>query len=99
MNSYYNSIMVTLRSIMDTTKEDDEKVDLVSLKKTYYKLQIKKKNKINDFFNKIVKYLYNEYNGLKDYIIIGYNLNWKKGISLGKRTNRNFYNINYTKII
>jgi IS605 OrfB family transposase len=63
-----------------------------------YKLEIKRKEKINYYFNKIVKYLWLNY-GDKKAVICGYNLGWKTGIKLGNKTNRNFYNIPFSKLL
>ena len=69
-----------------------------SLKYLYYKTEKKRQNKINDYFNKIVKVLFNLYPD-KEKIIVGYNLNWKQNVNLGKNTNRKFYGIPYRKLI
>jgi hypothetical protein len=63
-----------------------------------YNLEIKRKEKINYYFNKIVKFLWINYNDKKS-IICGYNLGWKKGIKLGNKNNRNFSNIPFSKLL
>ena len=94
-NAYYNDKLDKLRSKIDKTSNVENKEQL---KDTYYKMGIKRLNKINDHMNKIVKYLSEKYKN-KKMIIVGYNLNWKDNVSLGKKTNRKFYNIPYKKIL
>jgi putative transposase len=53
-------------------------------------------NKINGFLNNVVNSLINTY---KEVFIIGYNPNWKSNVNLGKKTNRNFYQIPYKRLI
>lgn len=62
------------------------------------KLFLKRENQINHCFNMIVKEIYNLYKNKKK-IIIGINKNWKKGINLGRKTNRRFYQIPFMKLI
>ena len=64
----------------------------------YYNLLKRRTNKINDYFNKIVKYIHNNYNTRKA-IIVGYNINWKTGVNMGKTNNRRFYNIPYATLL
>ena len=80
-------------------KCQNENIDkLEHINKVYYGLLIKRQNKINDYFNKLVKYLYIMYKH-KKHIILGYNINWKTGVKMGKKNNRKFYNIPYSKLI
>jgi len=94
-NAYYNDKLDKLRSKIDRTSNVENKEEL---KNAYYKTGIKRSNKINDHMNKIVKYLSYKYKD-KKLIIIGYNLNWKDSVSLGKKTNRKFYSIPYKKLL
>ena len=57
----------------------------------------KRENKINDYFNKVVSCISTKYKDCEK-IIMGYNEGWKKGVSMGK-TNRDFYEIPYRKLI
>ena len=95
INSYYNYKLDNLQSKIDTEPDKDKRERLQNY---YYKTLIDRKNKINDFFNKLVKYMFIEYN-TKDLIVIGYNLNWKNGVNMGKKNNRKFYNIPYAQLI
>jgi putative transposase len=62
------------------------------------KLLIARENKINDYFNKIVKWITKKYANCEN-IIIGYNEGWKKNVNMGKTMNGKFYQIPYRKLI
>lgn len=62
------------------------------------KLNFKRKNIINNYFNLIVKWMSKEYSD-KQLIIIGYNKEWKNGSQLGKINNARFNKIPYCKLI
>jgi len=91
LNGYYNNKIDKLRSEYDKEKDTE-------IKKRLYNMEIKRKNKINDYFNKLIKYLEKKYDHKKA-IIIGYNINWKKNIKIGKKNNRMFYNIPFKKLL
>lgn len=57
-----------------------------------------REDKINDYFNKIVKWLTKEYSQ-KELIIIGYNKSWKDNSNLGKKSNLIFNKIPFVKLI
>jgi putative transposase len=57
-----------------------------------------REDKINDYFNRIVKWLTETY-PCKELIIIGYNKNWKQNSNLGKKGNMTFNKIPFTKLI
>jgi len=57
-----------------------------------------REDKINDYFNKIVKWLLLTYQS-KELIIIGYNKNWKQNSNLGKKGNLSFNKIPFAKLI
>lgn len=58
----------------------------------------KRKNKIEDYFNKIVKWISEKYKNC-EMIIVGYNEGWKKNVNMGKKMNRTFYEIPYRRLI
>jgi IS605 OrfB family transposase len=58
----------------------------------------KRNNIINDYFNKIVKWLDHKYSH-KKMIIIGYNKGWKNGANLGKKNNLTFNKIPYLLLL
>lgn len=61
-------------------------------------LYIRRSNKINDYFNKLVKFLTETYKDTTT-IIIGYNKFWKQGTNMGRENNRKFNKIPYTRLI
>ncbi len=64
----------------------------------FYKYQMKRKFIINNYFNKIVSWMTNEYSN-KKLIIFGYNKEWKQNTNLGKDTNMKFNKIPYMTLI
>lgn len=62
------------------------------------KLLVMRENKINDYFNKIVKWISKTYKDCET-IIIGYNTGWKTNVNMGKKMNGQFYDIPYRKLI
>jgi len=70
------------------------------LKDDYYinKYQKIREDKINDYFNRIVKWLTTEYSSEK-LIIIGYNKGWKDKSNMGKKSNLIFNKIPFMKLI
>ena len=70
------------------------------LKDDYYinKYQKIREDKINDYFNRIVKWLTTKYSSEK-LIIIGYNKGWKDKSNMGKKSNLIFNKIPFMKLI
>ena len=68
------------------------------IEKQYYDLLIKRKNKIENYLNNVVANIYDMYKS-KKHIIIGYNHGWKTKVNMGKKMNRKFYNVPYSKLI
>lgn len=91
LNSSYNELISKL-------KRDANTINDKYTSKRIQDLLIERENKINDHFNMIVKWMSTTYSD-KKLIIIGYNTNWKKGVSMGKKNNRNFYQIPYCKLL
>jgi len=58
---------------------------------------IKRINKIDHYFNLLIKWITNKYSN--KIIIIGYNDNWKNKVALGRTTNRKFYSIPYKRFL
>ena len=58
----------------------------------------KRLNIINDYFNKIVKWMENKYSH-KKMIIVGYNKQWKNNTNLGKKNNMTFNKIPFCSLI
>ena len=91
INHFYNYKIDKLKSI---NKKNYNKNTFSRL----YSLEQERQNKINGFFNKIVNDMIIKYNN-KEVFIIGYNPNWKTNVNLGKKTNRNFYQIPYKRLL
>lgn len=96
VNNFHNMKMDKLQSEIDKSKDENIKKKKQA---EIYDLEISRKNWINEFFNKVVKYLYLTYNETKELIIVGYNLNWKNGVNMRTKTNRKFYQIPYAKFL
>ncbi|ATZ81090.1 putative transposase [Bodo saltans virus] len=95
LNKKFNKKIDELNKKISKTTLVDEKEKLRKIKQT---LLLKRENKINDHFNKIVKFMENKYIN-KKVIVIGYNINWKQRVNLGKTTNRKFYEIPYSNLL
>lgn len=89
-NSYNHKI--------DKLKSQAKKLNGKDTTKQIRDLLIERDNKINNHFNKIITWMTKEYPN-KKLIIIGYNTNWKKGVNMGKETNRKFYQIPYCRLL
>ena len=84
INFYYN------KKIRDTQRKNNKKIFDI--------YQTKRKNIINNYFNLIIKWLENKYKEKKA-IIVGYNQDWKNGVSLGSTQNMRFYKIPYCSLL
>lgn len=84
LNTYYNHKIAEAQSNKDS--------------KLFNKYQMKRQFIINNYFNKIVKWMINEYAD-KKLIIIGYNKEWKQNINLGTANNMKFNKIPYSKLM
>jgi putative transposase len=104
LNHYYNNRLDGFKSLRDTLKNGTcgNKLDLKKvqqkIQKYIYETELKRKHKINDFFNKTVKFLWDNFSEKKA-IIVGYNINWKNGVNMGKNNNRKFYGIPYRNLL
>jgi len=93
MNQYYNKQKSYYQSILKITNKTDWSNKL-------NKITLKRNNKINNYLHKVSKYIVNYcYTNFVNIIIIGKNNGWKQEIELGKKTNQNFVQIPYEKII
>ena len=90
LNNKYNYLIDDLKS---KAKKKNNKLTTILIRK----MLINRDNKINNYFNLIVKWITNMYSNKK--IIVGYNLNWKKGVNMGKKNNRTFYQIPYCRLL
>ncbi len=93
INQYYNRIRAKLHSLLD-------KRGLVRSTRRLQRLLRKRRNKITDVFHKVSRQLI-EYCLTNDFgrIVIGYNETWKQCIGLGQRTNQNFVNVPFLRLV
>ena len=91
LNESYNKYIALLQS-------DTKKINNKNTSRKIRNLLIKRENKINEYFNLVVKWLSNKYKH-KKLIIIGYNQKWKQHVNMGKENNRKFYKIPYCKLL
>jgi IS605 OrfB family transposase len=91
INEYYNKRINSLKS---QAKRCNDKY----ITNQIQHLLLQRENIIDDYFNRIVTWLYETY-PKKTHIIMGYNRNWKSGVNMGKKNNRKFYSIPYRKLI
>lgn len=61
-------------------------------------LYIRRANRINDYFNVLVKSIIQNFPNVKTFVV-GYNSGWKNGVNLGRDTNRKFCQIPYRKLL
>jgi len=91
INEFYNKKIAELQSI-------NNKANKISKFNRLYSLLNERKNKINGEINQLIDILLQTYEN-KQYFIVGYNESWKNKVNLGRKTNRIFYNIPYSRII
>ena len=91
INHFYNKKIDELNSI-------NKKLYGKSKYKRLYSLLKERENKINGYFNLVINKLVNIYKD-KELFIVGYNPNWKNKVDMGKKNNRNFYQIAYKKFL
>jgi putative transposase len=93
INQYYNRERARLSSLRD-------KQGIRFQKRRLLRLGLKRANKINDVFHKVSHRII-DYAVENDFgrIVIGYNKTWKQRIKLGKRTNQNFVNVPFLKLV
>ena len=91
INHFYNLKIDRLKSI-------NKKVYNKNTFKRLYSLELERQNKINGYFNNVVNELINTYSD-KEVFILGYNQNWKDHVNIGRKNNRDFYQIPYLRLI
>ena len=93
INQKYNKRIAKLSSV---TKKSQDK----STSKEIKRLFSKRGNKINNEIHKISDFIVKSVLEKKiDYVVIGYNKEWKQNIDLGKRNNQNFVQLPFSKIL
>ena len=91
INHFYNNKIDQLNSI-------NKKIHNKCKYNRLYSLLEERKNKINGHFNQIINKIVETYKE-KEVFIVGYNPNWKDKTDMGKKNNRNFYQIAYKQFI
>ena len=91
INHFYNMKIDKLKSINKKVYNKDKF-------KRLYSLEEERRNKISGYFNNLVTQLIKTYSD-KEIFIMGYNQNWKNKVNMGKKNNRNFYQIPYSQLI
>ena len=91
LNNSYNYLI-------DKAKSNIKKVNNQNSSNYIRNLLIERNNKIDYYFNMLVKWLMSKYK-TKKLIIIGYNTGWKNKVNIGAINNRKFYGIPYTKLM
>jgi IS605 OrfB family transposase len=91
VNHYYNDKIDRLKSAIKRCQKKDTS-------KRIRDSFIKRENVIDNYFNNLVSWLVNAYSH-KKLVIVGYNKQWKNGVKMGKKNNRDFYNIPYAKLL
>lgn len=91
MNHFYNMKIDRLKSI-------NKQVHNKNKFKRLYSLEQERRNKISGYFNRLVTELIKTYSD-KEVFIMGYNQNWKNETNMGKKNNRDFYQIPYSQLI
>jgi len=82
------------------TKSKAKKSNNKNITKEISRLYTKRGNKLNQEIHKITDFLVQSVlNHNIDFIVLGYNKGWKTGASMGKRTNQNFIQIPFSKIL
>ena len=94
LNQFYNKTLSGLKSDLESFNRGQR------TSRRIQKLSLKRRNKIEDYLHKasrkIIDLCVNEKIGR---IIIGHNKGWKQEIELGKRTNQNFVQIPFNRLI
>ena len=93
LNQYYNKQVAKYKSICET-------VNHVKTSKRIQRLNYKRTNKIEDYFHKVSRYIVNQLvsNNINT-LVIGHTNYWKQDTKLGKKTNQNFIQIPFNKLI
>lgn len=91
INHYFNKII-------EDTQSQLKKLNNEYISKKIIKLYKKRENVINNYFNMIVKWLFEEYKNKKIFVI-GYNVGWKDSPKMNKRTRKIFCQIPYRKLL
>ena len=94
MNQFYNKTLAELKSNLEKFNKGQK------TSRRIQSLNLKRKNKIDDYLHKASKKIIDICLENKiGRIVIGHNKGWKQKIDLGKRTNQNFVQIPFNRLI
>ena len=94
---FYKNKMEQIKHVMSNNYDKSKgKPELTS--KRIRNLWIKRKNLIDDYFDKVVSWIVNKYSDCST-IIVGYNRQWKQNVNMGKKNNRDFCEIPYARLL
>ncbi len=93
INQKYNKKIAKLRS---ATEKSQNKFKSKELNRLFSKRGHKLNNEIHKITDFIVKFVLEK---KIDYVVIGYNKEWKQNIKIGKKNNQNFVQIPFSKIL
>lgn len=93
INQYYNKELARLKSHFKSNLK-------YSTSKRIKRLSLRRNNRVNDYIHKTSRFIVNYAINYKiETIVIGNNKDWKQKINLGKRTNQNFVQLPFEKLI
>ena len=93
INQKFNKKIAKLKAL---TKKSQNKFSSKELNRLFSKRGTKLNNEIHKISDFIVKSVLEK---KIDYVVIGYNKEWKQNINIGKRNNQNFVQIPFAKIL
>ena len=97
VNRYYNKKTALLKSKMDLEKEQTAKDKYF---KRIQKTTVKRNRSVRDYMHKVARRIarYAFKNNINK-VVVGYNEQWKTSVNMGSKTNQNFTNIPYRKLL
>jgi len=96
--AYINALNFYYNRLIDELKSKCAKLNGVQTTKRIRSLLIKREQLIDRYFNILTRWFIKTYSHKKT-IVIGYNKEWKKGINIGKKNNRSFYQIPFSNLL
>lgn len=93
MNQFYNKRLAHYKSLLEI--RNDKKSS-----KRIHKLNLKRKNKIDNYLHKTSKIIITNLKENKiNTLVVGKNINWKDKTNIGSKNNQNFVNIPHSRFI
>ena len=91
LNKRFNNKIDKLKSLCKKVNNKDTSIQIRNL-------LIRQSNLIKEYFNDLANLLLKMYKH-KSLVIFGYNINWKNRVNMGRKLNRQFYSIPYSKLL